>query len=52
MEHTALRGVKALPDEMVNAPVYVYFSSWVYASVPNRVVRYHWDHIEINPPRE
>jgi hypothetical protein len=49
MEHTALPGVKALPDVMVNSAVYVYFSDWVYQTVPNRVVRYHWDRVAINP---
>jgi len=49
MEHTALPGVKALPDVMVNSPVYVYLSDWIYATVPNQVVRYHWDHFAINP---
>src|SRR5262249_42515648 len=41
MEHTALPGVKALPEEFVNSPVYVYFSSWLYSTGPNRAVRYH-----------
>jgi hypothetical protein len=50
MEHTALPGFKALPDAMVNSPVYVYLSDWVYETVPNQVVRYHWDRIAINPP--
>ena len=49
MEHTALPGVKALPDVMVNSPVYVYLSDWVYQTVPNRVVRYHWDRVAVNP---
>ncbi len=49
MEHTALPGFKALPDALVNSPVYVYFSDWVYKDVPNRVVRYHWDRVAVNP---
>jgi hypothetical protein len=48
MEHTALPGVKALADQFVNSPVYVYFSDWIYQP-PNRVVRYHWDRVAINP---
>jgi hypothetical protein len=49
MEHTALPGVSLLPDAMVNGQVYVYFSDWVYVDVPNRVVRYHWKTLRINP---
>jgi hypothetical protein len=49
MEHTALPGFHALPDAIVDGDVYVYFSDWVYQTVPNRVVRYHWDRVAINP---
>lgn len=49
MEHTALPGFVALPDEMVNAPVYVYFSGWAYKDIPNRVARFHWDRLAVNP---
>ena len=49
MEHTALPGFDALPDAIVNGDVYVYFSDWVYETVPDRVVRYHWDRVAINP---
>jgi hypothetical protein len=47
MEHTALPGF-GLPDRFINSPVYVYFSDWVYQG-PNRVVRFHWDRVAVNP---
>lgn len=47
MEHTALPGF-GLPDTIVDGDVYVYFSDWVYQG-PNRVVRFHWDRVAVNP---
>lgn len=49
MEHTAKPGYKAIPDAFMNSPVYVYFSDWVYQPPTTRVVRYHWDHLAVNP---
>jgi hypothetical protein len=47
MQHTALPGF-GLPDRFLRSPVYVYFSDWVYQG-PNRVVRFHWDRVAVNP---
>jgi hypothetical protein len=47
MQHTALPGF-GLPDRFIKSPVYVYFSDWVYQG-PNRVVRFHWDRVAVNP---
>ena len=47
MQHTALPGY-GLPYRFVHSPVYVYFSDWVYQG-PNRVVRFHWDRVAVNP---
>jgi len=47
MQHTALPGY-GLPDRLIKSPVYVYFNDWVYQG-PNRVVRFHWDRVAVNP---
>jgi hypothetical protein len=47
MQHTALPGY-GLPARFLRSPVYVYFNDWVYQG-PNRVVRFHWDRVAVNP---
>jgi len=47
MQHTALPGY-GLPARFLRRPVYVYFSDWVYQG-PNRVIRFHWDRVAVNP---
>jgi hypothetical protein len=49
MEHTAVPGKTLLPAVIVNNPVYVYFSDWVFQPPSSAAVRYHWDHLAINP---
>ena len=41
---------KGLPAGLTDAPLYVYFVSWVYRNDtgPN-VTRFHWDAVRVNP---
>jgi hypothetical protein len=50
MEHKGLPPDKQLPEELLNADLYVYFVSWVYRNGDDvETVRFHWDRIAINP---
>ena len=48
MEHAGLPPDKQLPDSLLNSDVYVYFASWTF-DAPADVVRFHWDHLAVNP---
>jgi hypothetical protein len=49
MEHTAVAGKHLVPDAILNGDVYVYFSDSVYQPPSDRVVRFHWDRVSVNP---
>jgi hypothetical protein len=48
MEHSGLPPDKQIPDAMMNADLYVYFSDWVYLPQAD-TVRFHWDRLAVNP---
>jgi hypothetical protein len=49
MEHTAVPGKHLVPDAILNGDVYVYFSDSVYQPPSDRVIRFHWDRVAVNP---
>jgi hypothetical protein len=49
MEHTALDGYDLVPEALLNGDVYVYLSDWIYQGPSDRVTRYHWDRVAVNP---
>jgi hypothetical protein len=49
MEHTAVAGRHLVPDSILNGNVYVYFSDSVYQPPSDKVVRFHWDRVAVNP---
>ena len=42
-------GQHLVPDAILNGDVYVYFSDSVYQPPSDRVVRFHWDRVAVNP---
>ena len=49
MQHTAGAGQRLVPDSFLNGDVYVYFADTVYQPPADRVVRFHWDALRVNP---
>jgi hypothetical protein len=49
MQHTAGAGQRLVPDSFLNGNVYVYFADTVYQPPQDRVVRFHWDRLAVNP---
>jgi hypothetical protein len=47
MEHSGLPPERQLPNELLQADLYVYFASWAYLSEP-AVQRFHWGRLAIN----